>query len=276
VPGIEESMSNREYGLGLARAFGGAIVFAFPLLMTMEMWWLGFYMDRLRLALFLLLSLPLLVGLSFYAGFEDTFRWRDDVMEALSAYAVAFIAVAMVLLLMSVITPEQTWREIVGKITLSVVPASMGATLARSQLGGSKSSQSERRERQASYPGELFLMIAGAVFVAFNVAPTEEMILIAYMSTGWHMFALAAFSLLILHAFVYTVGFGGQEDYPGSFWSVLLRFTVVGYAIALLVSLYVLWTFGRTDGVGLFGIVEMTVVLGFPAALGAALARLVL
>ncbi len=135
-------MSNREYGLGLARAFGGAIVFAFPLLMTMEMWWLGFYMDRLRLALFLLLSLPLLVGLSFYAGFEDTFRWRDDVMEALSAYAVAFIAVAMVLLLMSVIMPEQTWREIVGKITLSLVPASMGATLARSQLGGSKTSQS--------------------------------------------------------------------------------------------------------------------------------------
>ncbi len=269
-------MNNREYGVGLARAFGGAIAFAFPLLMTMEMWWLGFYMDRLRLAVFLLLSLPLLVGLSFYTGFEDTPRWRDDLMDALSAYAVGFIAVATVLVLMSVITLDQTWREIAGNIALLIVPASMGAILARSQLGGSKSSESERREQQASYTGELFLMMAGALFVAFNVAPTEEMILIAYMSTEWHTLALAAFSLLILHTFVYTVGFGGQEDYPGSFWTVLLRFTIVGYAIALLVSLYILWTFGRTDGVGVFEIAKMTVVLGFPGAFGAALARLIL
>jgi putative integral membrane protein (TIGR02587 family) len=267
---------NREYAVGLARAFGGAIMFVFPLLMTMEMWWLGFYMDRLRLALFLLMTLPLLVGLCYYAGFEDTFRWRDDVMDALSAYAVGFIAVAVVLALMSVITLEQTWREIVGKITLLVVPASMGAVLARAQLGGDKSSASEQREQRASYAGELFLMAAGALFVAFNVAPTEEMALIAYMMTEWHALALAAFSLVILHAFVYTVGFGGQEEYNASFLSILLRFTIVGYAIALLVSLYVLWTFGRTDAISVTEIAKITIVLGFPGALGAALARLVL
>lgn len=37
-----------EYAKGLARAFGGSIIFASPLLMTMEMWWLGFYMNRKR------------------------------------------------------------------------------------------------------------------------------------------------------------------------------------------------------------------------------------
>ncbi len=65
-------------------------------------------------------------------------------------------------------------------------------------------------------------------------------------------------------------------QYPGSFLSVLVRFTIVGYAIALLVSLYVLWTFGRTDVADFFEIVKMAIVLGFPGALGAALARLVL
>ena len=30
--------SNREYAIGLARAFAGALLFALPLLMTMEMW----------------------------------------------------------------------------------------------------------------------------------------------------------------------------------------------------------------------------------------------
>lgn len=79
--GPQAGGGNETYAVGLARAFGGAIIFAFPLLMTMEMWWLGLYMSRFRLVLFLVLSLPLLVGLSYFSGFQKTFRWRDDLME---------------------------------------------------------------------------------------------------------------------------------------------------------------------------------------------------
>ncbi len=46
-------------------------------------------------------------------------------------------------------------------------------------------------------------------------------------------------------------------------------------AIALLISLYVLWTFGRTDGWVPHETASAMIVLGFPAAMGAALARLV-
>ncbi len=37
-PGAE---TNKAYAVGLARAFGGAVIFAFPLMMTLEMWSLG-------------------------------------------------------------------------------------------------------------------------------------------------------------------------------------------------------------------------------------------
>jgi uncharacterized membrane protein len=84
--------TNRRFALGLVRAFGGAILFAFPMLMTMEMWWLGFYIDPLRLAIFILSSIPLLVGLSYYAGFEETFQLIDDVVDAFAAYAVGVVA----------------------------------------------------------------------------------------------------------------------------------------------------------------------------------------
>jgi uncharacterized membrane protein len=57
---------------------------------------------------------------------------------------------------------------------------------------------------------------------------------------------------------------------------VFLRFTVVGYAVALLVSAYVLWTFGRFEGEALDSVVMQAMVLAFPAALGAAAARLIL
>ena len=58
--------------------------------------------------------------------------------------------------------------------------------------------------------------------------------------------------------------------------SEFLRLTIVAYVLSLLISLYVLWTFGRTDGLGLLELVKVTLVLGFPAALGAAAARLIL
>jgi uncharacterized membrane protein len=82
-------------------------------------------------------------------------------------------------------------------------------------------------------------------------------------------------SLLLLHVFVYSIGFSGQERRPegGTFLSTFLHFTLAGYGIALLVSLYVLWSFGRTDGVAVAEIANMLVVLGFPASLGVARRR---
>ncbi|MGH6912830.1 MAG: DUF2391 family protein, partial [Geminicoccales bacterium] len=53
---------------GLGRALGGALIFSLPMLMTMEMWWLGFYMDRWRLSIFTVVTVALLVGLAHYRG----------------------------------------------------------------------------------------------------------------------------------------------------------------------------------------------------------------
>jgi len=263
--------------VGLARAFAGAIIFALPLLMTMEMWWLGFYMDRLRLALLLLVMLPLLVGLSYHAGFEDSSSLRHNLLSAGVAMAVGFIAAAVVLVLLAIVTLDMPAHEIVGMIALQAVPGSIGALLARSQLGGPQAQEREQG-RSARYGGELFLMAVGAIFLAFNMAPTEEMVLIAYKMTKWHALALAVASLVMMHAFVYAVEFRGQAAIPSgiSMRSVFLRFTVVGYAIVLMISLYVLWTFGRTDGLAVAEVVMTTVVLAFPAALGASAARLII
>jgi putative integral membrane protein (TIGR02587 family) len=271
-----ERDANTEFAVGLARAFGGAVIFALPMFMTMEMWWLGFYMDRFRLILLALLNIPLLTALSYHAGFEETFSLKDDLIDAFVAYAVGIIAAAVVLLLFSVIEFGMSWDEIIGKVLLLAIPGSIGAALAANQLGSSVGE--EKKERNETYAGELFLMVAGALFLSFNVAPTEEMVLIAYQMTPWHALALALVSLLLMHAFVYAVEFRGQSALPQGTpqWSAFLRFTVVGYALVLLVSLYVLWTFGRTDGTGFADIVGTTTVLAFPGAIGAAAARLIL
>ena len=267
----------RSFLIALARAFAGAIIFALPLLMTMEMWALGFYMDPLRLALFLALMFPVLVVLAYYAGFEESVSWRHLVLSACVAYAVAFIAAAAGLALLGVLRPGMSIGEIIGKVALQAIPASIGAMLARSQLGERKEQRDEERRRDTSH-GELFLAGVGALFLAFNVAPTEEVVLISTMMTGWHALALVVVSLAIMHAFVYAVEFRGQVSlHPElSVWSEFLRLTVVAYALALLVCVYVLWSFGRSEGLALGELLMQTIVLGFPAAIGAAAARLVL
>lgn len=273
----QQSNQTRQFVVGMARAFGGALLFSLPLFMTVEMWQLGFAADRLRIALLLVLMIPVLVGLSHYCGFEPTFDWQDDVVDAFVGYAVAFAASFVVLALFGELQPGMPWDEIIGKLALQAVGGSIGALLAEGQFGISDEHADEEKEN-TSHAGELFLMLVGALFLALSVAPTEEMALIANKMGPAQGIALILFSLFVMHAFVYAVGFRGQADAPEGTprWSLFLRYTVPGYAIALLASLYLQWTFGRMDGAGLEHAVMATVVLAFPASIGAAAARLLI
>lgn len=273
--------TNKQFLVGLARAFAGAILFSFPLIMTMEMWSLGFTVERYRLALFMTLAIPLLVGLSYFIGFEDTSDFIGDIIDAFVAYAVGFITSAVMLFMLDILDFTMSPDEIIGKISIQAVVAAIGAMLAQSELGASKKDKrnEEKKKRNASYWGELFLMMIGAIFLAMNPAPTEEIVLLGYKMSDVQIIALAFFTMIMMHAFVYQVEFRGQEKRrPESspFWSVFLRYTIVGYAAVLLISLYLLWTFGKTDGLNAEDIMKISIVMGFPGALGAAASRLII
>ncbi len=267
----------RDFAIALARAFGGALVFGLPILMTQEMWHLGFVMQPWRLALFVALMFPVLAVLAYYAGFEATVRLKDCVLSACVAYAVGFAAAALGLLLFNQLTLGDSPDKVIGMVAIQAVPAAIGAMLARSQLGQQSEERTEEVRRD-SYGGEVFLAGIGALFLAFNIAPTEEILLLASTMTVWHALVLCLVSLLMMHGFVYAVEFRGQTTMPEgvSGWSEFLRLTVVAYALALLVAYYVLWTFGRCDGIAFGEQLIRVVVLGWPAALGAAAARLIL
>lgn len=277
----------RDFLIGLARAFGGAIFFSLPLLMTMEMWQLGLYMDRIRLAIFILAMVPLLIALDHFSGFRETSTWVDDTADALTAYGVAFVASTAILFLIGIVGFDTPFREFTGMVALQAVPAAFGAVLASSQLradteeGGSAAGLAEEEKERlatAGYRGELLFMAAGAVFLAFNIAPTEEAVILAGEMSEWHVIALLVVSILLMHALVYAVNFRGTPSAPREtpMWSLFFRYTLVGYAIAFLISAYILWTFGRADGAAFTNFLTETITLAFPASLGAAAARLLL
>lgn len=272
--GKQGQASTHNFAVDLAHDFGGAIVFSIPLLMTMEMWWLGFYMDRFRLAVFLVFAFLLVMGLSYFEGGEETFK--IEVLDALTAFAVGYVVASVMLFLLGIIEPGMSADELMGKIALHAIPSSIGAILARRQLGGEQTHKEEKRQDQ--YGGKIFLMGVGAIFLAFQLAPTEEMVLIGHQITGWHAVALALISLGIMQAFLCSIEAKGRRSIFSHrfFWNVFMRLTIVGYVLVLLLSLYVLWTFGRLDGTAFSEAMMSILVLGFPAAVGASAARLIL
>lgn len=263
--------------MGVGRAFAGALLFSLPVLMTGEMWHLGLHIDPYRLALLLLLNLALLTRLSRYGGFRHTSSIWDDLADSLVAFVVAVLASSLVLTAFGVITEEMSFREIAGKVALQSVAGSIGAMLARNQLGGAGAKR-DREDAEKTYIGEIFLMLIGALFLSLNVAPTEEVMTITFQTTAWHKLALLIATLAVMHALVYALEFGGTvQPHPAEgFWGIFARFTLVGYACVFAMSLYMLWSFGYTNEVDLKVALGAGVVLSVPGAIGAAVARLIL
>ena len=280
--------NTRRYLKALARAFAGAVIFGIPIMMTMETWELGATLDRGRLAAFVVFVLPLLVGLVYLSGFEKARSWLQVVMDAVTAYTVALVAATVVLVAFRIVWAGMSLDEIVGKLVLQASAGSFGAVLAHGTLaesdeeedeeGGGDGGGHKEDEEQPGYFAELLLMGAGAVYLALNIAPTEEIRLLAARMGAGLVLGLMVISLLLMHAFVYAVEFRGQEAVPEGtpMWSIVLRFTVVGYVLAFLISLYVLWCFGRIEQVTAAPALMMAAVLAFPASLGASSARLIL
>lgn len=261
----------------LGRAAGGAIVFTLPMLMTMEMWQIGEYLPRSRLLVLFLCSLPLLVALCRQIGFERTRFMLDDVLDGLISLLIGGLVSFVCLRLFGVITAQTSLEEVIGKIVVQIVPASMGAALASSQFSA-KDDDEERHEKPETYGGELFLMSVGALFLGFNVAPTQEILQISFQMDHLQTISLMLLSIALMHGFVFALEFAGSPQItPGEpWWSGFVRLTLPGYVIALAVSLFLLWVFARTDSLALDGIVTASIVLGFPSAIGAAAARLIL
>ena len=262
---------NARYARGLMRGLLGAMIFAIPLTMTAEMWELGVTMDPVRIALLLAVTLPMLVALSFYAGFEPTFSLLDNVLDAFAAMAISALASLVVLMLFGQIGPGIPLLELVGKLAVLSFGASIGALLADKQFNDSDSEDDARSHRR-TFVSRLFVMAVGAIFLALNVAPTEEVEVFASSLAPTQAILLSAVSFVALYLIVAIA----DPRLARSPWPVQLRRVFAGYGICLALSAGILWVFGRLDRMGLDEAVECIIVLAFPASLGAGAARLIL
>lgn len=258
---------------GLGRAFGGALLVGLPALLMTERWALGVVIPRERLALLVVVTMLLVGGLSHHFGFRRGERIGavGAAFEGVTAFAVGLVTAAVVLTIMSVVNPLASWGASLSVIAIQAPPGAVGASFARRQLGQG----GQRTHQRNSYHQELLVMTAGAVVFSASIAPAEEVVLLGARMNPAGGLILVGFTLVVMHAFVYVLEFKGGQDTPESLGLTFLVFTGGAYVVALAVSAYLLWTFGRYGGTGLEARVMEMVVLALPAGIGAAAARLV-
>lgn len=252
--------------LVLGRACGGALIFGLPLLMTEEMWELARDISRLQLALYWLLGLPLVIGLSRYFGFEKTDTLLDDIVDAFAAVTLGTAVAAGVLGILHVLD-DSPWIAM-NQIALQALPCSIGALLAQSQLRDDPDEPKDDGPPDG-YPGALFPMIVGALYLGLAIAPTEEIATIAGRMSVPALAVLIAASLAITELFASAVEREAPDDAPGTTVVGFLIFTVTGYAVAAALAAYLLWICGGFDGAAI-------IVLAFPMSIGATAARVIL
>ncbi len=265
-----------------ARGITGGLLFSLPMLYTMELWWTGFIADPLPLLLYFIVGMFLLMVYNHYVGIREDHSLWEGMEESVEEMGVGILLTVFILWTTGRISPEMSFTEISGKIIVEAVTVAIGISVGKSQLGGNSENNGEtedlkKKQNNPHILRTLNIALCGAILVASNVAPTEEIMVIALESEVYKLLIIALLSIGIGGAVLYYINFKGAKSIVvhSNTWNAVLG-TLLMYAVALFSSAFMLWFFGRFGGLSFYGMVAETVVLGFPAALGASAGRLLI
>jgi uncharacterized membrane protein len=132
-------------------------------------------------------------------------------------------------------------------------------------------------ERSHDFVSQMAIAFCGGVLFATNIAPTEEILVVAEESSPLKLLLIALVSLLLGGYVLFFSQFRGASRFShrdGLF--PLVRGIISTYAVALLAAACSLFFFGRFDGETPQICLSQTVVLSLVASLGASAGRLLL
>jgi putative integral membrane protein (TIGR02587 family) len=266
----------------LLRAVGGGLLIGLPLLFTMEMWFHSFLLPSWKIVVLLVVAFGVVIGYTAVSGFRRERSRAELVVDAVETMGIAAVVAAVALLLLGRIDLQTGLRDAIGKVALQMIPIAFGVSLAGTHLAAADDEAEDAEDqggpgRGAVGPfGRMVVAAGAALLFALNVAVTEEPVLLGVEAEWWLLLAVVAASLVMTLGIVFYADFrGGRAPDPGD--SPLdhpLTETVAAYAISVGLSLLLLWSFGRTEGVSSSAIAGQTVMLAFIASFGAAAGRL--
>ncbi len=284
----------REELSDLMHGVGGALLFGVPLLYTMEVWWLGSHVAPWHMLAGLLLTYITLIALNRATGFRrhSDQSFARSLTDSIEALAIGLLVAAGSLWLLRRINVSIGIEPMLGHIVLEGIPFGLGVGIANGifrsnddadQADSAQVDQApsdESQESQSIWKSTLAdagSTALGAIIVAFSIAPTDEVPMIASALTPWLLLLIVAVSLIVSYVIVFVADFGSREDRKqdrGLFQSPITE-TVVSYIIALIMAAIMLVLFKQVDfSSPLHQWVDYIVTLGLPATVGGAAGRL--
>lgn len=262
----------------LLRAIAGALVGALPLLFTMEMWWFGGTVTEERLLVLLAATVPIVVVCLLFGGFRRGHAGTLTV-DLPIIFGIATMVAAATLLIVGKITPGVTPFSLAMRmIAVEMIPCAIGAALAITQLRPRESHDhvDPRIHRLPQDQQKILATVAGGVFFAFNIAPTEEPWKMTIEAEPIHFPLIVVFSLLISYMMVFLADFSDRPPHyrEGSLGNPLAE-TLVSYLISLGISYGFLIGFGHMSlTTPLYFQLAATVMLGYVTTIGGSAGRI--
>src|SRR5215203_6495231 len=191
---------------GILRAVSGGFIFATPLLYTMEMWWIGTTAELWKLLLFLGVAALITFGLarSRTGGFKEETSRFASLEQAVDGVSVGLVGAVIVLTVLNRIELGDPLESVLGKVIVQAVPLCIGAAVANAIFGrhGERSREGEEESGGSQSPGQAFIAdfgatVIGAIFLAFSIAPTDEVPTLAAAMDWAHALALIVLSLAL-------------------------------------------------------------------------------
>ena len=236
----------------VVRGVCGGMLFGIPLLFTMEVWWVGGSSRPTLLYGVLIAVFAIVFLLNRTSGFRSTrdVRVVDALKDSVEAMAIAIVCVLGVLVLIREITSATPLQDALGKIVYEAAPFAIGVGLARHFLRGDRAAGGDEEEDgRAVNPtvADIGATLLGAVFVAFNIAPTDEVPMIAAAMRPPWLIALVVTSLVLSYGIVFAAGCSSQEERRSQRGAIQHPITenAVCYLLALGAAAAMLWFFQR-------------------------------
>jgi putative integral membrane protein (TIGR02587 family) len=222
----------------------------------------------------------LLLAYNRFAGFRYDAGWAEVAIDSVEELGLGLVTSAGLLFLLGRIDADTSLEEAFGKIVVEAVVVAIGFSVGTAQLGvvGDDGERKDQKtEAAAAAPvGQLVIAFCGAVLFAANVAPTEEILIIGVETDPLRLIGLVVLSLALGALILFFIDFRQTHviDVGGHFDVVLG--SLVTYSIAFVASGLILWFFGRFEEHALDVAIAQTVVLAFPATLGASAGRVLI
>ena len=269
----------------VVRAVCGGMLFGIPLLYTMEVWWIGGATTPTNMAIVLLFTLAAVLLLVRTAGFHKKSEMRapDVFVGAVEAVALGLVAATVVLVLLREITSDTPFAVALGKVIYEAAPFALGVAVARHVFTRSRDEADKTSGHSTDHDGvrgtvaDLGATFIGALFVAFNISPTEEIPMLSAASSPLALLAVIGASLVISYGIVFEAGFGDEKkrhEQLGIFQHPVTE-TMAAYLVALAGAALMLLFFRNIQvGDPAPHVISHIVLLGLPAAIGGAAGRL--